>query len=71
VRSLGILSGRWEDNIKIDLREIGREIVDWVSQAHDRGHWRGNECSGSVRGVKFLDQINNLQLLDNASALYI
>jgi hypothetical protein len=32
--------GRWVDSIKIDLREIGWDGVDWVNLAQDRGHWR-------------------------------
>jgi hypothetical protein len=29
---------RWEDNIKMDLREIGWEGVDWIHLAEDRDH---------------------------------
>jgi hypothetical protein len=28
------------DNIKIDLREIGWDVVDWVDLARDRDWWR-------------------------------
>jgi hypothetical protein len=28
------------DNIKIDLREIGWDVVDWVDLAQDRNQWR-------------------------------
>jgi hypothetical protein len=31
---------RWEDNIKIDLREIGFGDVDWIYLAQDRDRWR-------------------------------
>jgi hypothetical protein len=27
---------KWEDNIKIDLLEIGWEVVDWICVAQDR-----------------------------------
>jgi hypothetical protein len=30
----------WVDNIKVDLREIGRGGVDWIDVAQDRGQWR-------------------------------
>jgi hypothetical protein len=30
---------RWEDNIKMDLREIGWEVVDWLHLAQDRDQW--------------------------------
>jgi hypothetical protein len=32
--------GRWEDNIKMDLREIGFGDVDWIHWAQDRDRWR-------------------------------
>jgi hypothetical protein len=38
-RQLGRNWPRWEDNIKMDLREIGREGVDWIYQAQDRDQW--------------------------------
>jgi hypothetical protein len=31
---------RWEDNIKMDLGEIGLEGVDWIHVAHDRDHFQ-------------------------------
>jgi hypothetical protein len=31
---------RWEDNIKIDVREIGRDAMDWVYLVQDGDHWR-------------------------------
>jgi hypothetical protein len=31
---------RWMDNIKMDLREIGWDGVDWTDMAQDRGQWR-------------------------------
>jgi hypothetical protein len=31
---------RWADNIKMDLREIGWDGVDWIELAQDRGQWR-------------------------------
>jgi hypothetical protein len=30
----------WEDNIKMDLREIGIDGVNWIRLAQDRVHWR-------------------------------
>jgi hypothetical protein len=35
-RPLGRPRRRWVDNIKIDLREMGWDIVDWVDLAQDR-----------------------------------
>jgi hypothetical protein len=31
---------RWEDNIRIDLREIGLGGIDWIDLAQDRDQWR-------------------------------
>jgi hypothetical protein len=31
---------RWEDNIKMDHREIGFVDVDWINLAPDRNRWR-------------------------------
>jgi hypothetical protein len=31
---------RWEDNIKMDLRETGWGGIDWIHLAPDGGHWR-------------------------------
>jgi hypothetical protein len=39
-RPLGRPRRRWEDNIKIDLREIGFGDVDWIHWAEDRDRWR-------------------------------
>jgi hypothetical protein len=39
-RPLGRPRRRWEDNIKMDLREIGSGNVDWIHLAQDRDRWR-------------------------------
>jgi hypothetical protein len=39
-RPLGRPRRRWEDNIKMDRREIGFGDVDWIQWAHDRDRWR-------------------------------
>jgi hypothetical protein len=31
---------RWIDNIKMDLLEIGLNVVDWIGLAQDRYRWR-------------------------------
>jgi hypothetical protein len=31
---------RWVDNIKMDLREIGWDGVNWIDKAQDRDQWR-------------------------------
>jgi hypothetical protein len=37
---LGRPRHRWEDNIKMDLREIGFGDVDWIHLAKHRDRWR-------------------------------
>jgi hypothetical protein len=39
-RPLGRPRRRWEDNIKMDLQEVGWEGVDWIDMAQDRDRWR-------------------------------
>jgi hypothetical protein len=39
-RPLGRPRRRWEDNIKMDLREVGCWGTDWVNLAQDRDRWR-------------------------------
>jgi hypothetical protein len=31
---------RWEDNIKVDLQEVGYMAMDWIELAQDRDRWR-------------------------------
>jgi hypothetical protein len=31
---------RWEDNIKMDLQEVGWGRMDWIELAQDRNRWR-------------------------------
>ena len=38
-RPLGRLRHRWEDNIKMDLQEVGRGCGDWMELAKDRDRW--------------------------------
>jgi hypothetical protein len=38
-RPLGSPRRRREDNIRMDLREIGWEGVDWIHLAQDRDQW--------------------------------
>jgi hypothetical protein len=39
-RSLGRPRCRWMDNIKVDLRGIGWNGMDWIDLAQDRDQWR-------------------------------
>ena len=39
-RPLGRPRRRWEDNIKMDLQEVGGACGDWMELAEDRDRWR-------------------------------
>jgi hypothetical protein len=39
-RPLGRPMHRWKDNIKMDLREMGIDGVNWIQLAQDRDQWR-------------------------------
>jgi hypothetical protein len=39
-RPLGRQRRRWVENIKIDLREIGWDGMEWIDLAQDSDQWR-------------------------------
>jgi hypothetical protein len=39
-RPLGRPRRRWEDRVRMELREIGLGGVDWIRLAQDRDRWR-------------------------------
>jgi hypothetical protein len=49
---LGRPRHRWKGNIRIDLREIGWEVVDWMHLVQDRDHWQA-----------LVNMVMNLQVL--------
>jgi len=56
---LGRPRRRWEDNIKMDLHEVGGGCGDWMELAQDRDRWRGtceygDELLGSKNAGNFL-----------------
>jgi len=69
---LGRPRNRWEINIRMDLREIGRDSVDWMHLAEDGGPVVGscehcNEPLGSMKGRKFLDLLSDYWLLKDSA----
>jgi len=41
---------RWEDNIKMDLREIGIDGANWIQLAQDTVEWRA--CVNTVMNLR-------------------
>ena len=39
-RPLGRSRRKWEDNIKMDLQEVGCGDMDWIDLAQDSDRWR-------------------------------
>jgi hypothetical protein len=39
-KPLGGSSFTWEDNIKLDVREIGIDGANWIQLAQDKVQWR-------------------------------
>jgi hypothetical protein len=56
---------RWEDGIRIDLRETGLGGVDWIRLTQDRDRWRAVVCAVEPSGscATELVYIHNLALL--------
>ena len=61
-RPLGRPRRRWEDNIKMDLQEVGGGHGDWIQLAQDRDRWRALvgivRTSGSINAGIFLTRCN-------------
>ena len=41
----------WEDNIKMDLQEVGCGGMDWIDLAQDRDRWRA--LVNAVMSIRF------------------
>jgi hypothetical protein len=39
-RTLGRPRRRWDDNIKMDIQEVGDGVTDWFELAQNRDRWR-------------------------------
>jgi hypothetical protein len=49
-RPLGRPRRRWEDNIKMELKEIGIDGANWIQLAQDRVQWRA--CVNTVMNLR-------------------
>jgi hypothetical protein len=50
-RPLGRPRRRWEDNIRLDLLEVGCVCEEWIGLAQDKDRWRA--LASAVRNVRF------------------
>ena len=41
-RPLGRPRRRWEDNIKVNLQEVGCGVMEWIELAQDTDRWRAH-----------------------------
>ena len=56
-RPLGRPRRRWEDNIKMDLQEMGCVGVDWIELAQDADKWRA--LVNAVMNLRVLLNVEN------------
>ena len=49
-RPLGRPRCRWENNIMIDIQEVGFGVMDWIELAQDRDRWRA--LVNAVKGFR-------------------
>ncbi|KAJ4448897.1 hypothetical protein ANN_00289 [Periplaneta americana] len=60
-RPLGRPRRRWEDNIKMDLREVGYDDRDWINLAQDRDRWRAYvRAAMNLRGGRVVQLVEQL-----------
>jgi hypothetical protein len=67
-RPLGRPRRRWMNNIKMNLLEIGLNVMDWIRLAQDRCSWSfcelGNEPSDSIKSWETTEWLHNLWPLE-------
>jgi hypothetical protein len=61
-RPLGRPRRRWEDNVMMDLQEVGCGCEEWIGLARDSDTWRTlvsavRNLSGSIKCGEFLDYL--------------
>jgi hypothetical protein len=56
-RPLGRTRCRWEDNVRMDLQEVGCGCEDWIGLAQDRDRWRA--LVSAVRNIRAPENARN------------
>jgi hypothetical protein len=64
-RPLGRPRRKWVDNIKIDLRDIGWESIEWIDLAQNKDQWKGScehgdEPSVSLKCCEIFSSFKNV-----------
>jgi hypothetical protein len=66
-RQLGWTRRAWEDNVKMDLREMGMDGANWIRPAQDRVQWR--DFLSTLMNIRFrkqsrllIDKLSDYQL---------
>jgi hypothetical protein len=54
---------RWEDNIKMNLQEVGRGCGDWMELAQDRDRWRALVLASSITNRRQIEKGANIPSL--------
>jgi hypothetical protein len=42
----------WEDNIKLNLQEVGSGVMDWIALAQDTDRWRALVNATSIMNLR-------------------
>jgi hypothetical protein len=63
-RPLGRPRRRWEDNIKMDLREVVWGNIDWVGLAQDRNQWMAFVSTVAERLAASQERLSSLELVN-------
>ncbi|KAJ4427810.1 hypothetical protein ANN_25493 [Periplaneta americana] len=61
---------RWEDNVKMDLREVGYDGRDWINLAQDRDQWRAYvKAAMNLRSTRCSDRARRLRWAGHVSPM--
>jgi len=55
-RSLERLRRRWEDNIRMDIKKIISESLDWIDLVQDRDKWRAGVKTAMNLRVSYIEE---------------
>jgi len=65
-RTLGRPRSKWEDNIKMDIQEVGCGVMDWIKMAQDRDRWRApSDAVMNHLQIRKLQQLHMYEAIHN------